>query len=925
MYNSVDPDTFQGKYMKDARNKVKSIRDAFLEGAVTASKNAATKKASAESAEAKSDNKKVKSQARAVSKITAEMTDAERYEKLKNKKITAPYDTGDIGIDLRAGMNGEGVMLYTLSHELAHEIKRVSEETFDALEKLVTKALVSGGYSIESLIEDQKRKLIAKGKDPISMGTEKFEALAREEMVADACMKFLASKNAIAEIKALRTENKGLWNALKKFFSKLFIRLNDRYKKVDPYSVEGLALANMRDNVVKPIRDIFFEGTKKIAEHNKAKTKTKSETTVKKSTASAKNTTSNGKIDTEMKQSGRYNGVDTNGKKRYNKSRTSYNSFATEAMKWAHSDRTIIGEQKFFSKNDKWVLLEKSDDGFVEMGSYTNKQRIVIKEEVNLHNEQLRNSTETAREIVREDIERYGRIVGSDLRYNGNAEWQRAGDDRGSSVHQGKSESNGVADNQGGESGGRSEIKRSSRDTTYLSAVKRGDTEAAQKMVEKAAKANGYTVRAYHGTARGDRVGNVFLTERSTSGPMAFFTSSKEIAQNYAKDKKDTSIAYDEEYDSYYTQFRVNRGGKSVSIPDLWYQLSFEEKARIREAAPHITFDDSAENIIYDKNAKHGVGGLDAYRINSNRGNMLRALVEEWLEDGNLYGEEKRFLDVLKLIGIDNVEYRDPDERHEKVYDTYLKLTNPFDTDLVNKEFVADFAKWYEQQDTSKYEQEYANADLWDKNGRSYEDVIEKLNSDIDNGTTHTWTSIPDFLTDYLKSKGYDSIKDKGGKNGGDSHIVYIPFTSEQIKSADTITYDDNGNVVPLSERFNSKKKDIRYSSRKSYSAGQVAAMKANLSHQKVYTKSSAMQLVKELAPKIRNRSFEALSDELWLGLNTYTSIEDKLAFASDTSEMFIEKMLVDTEVKNREWDEAVEKMAYIKHGMSYLADMHPT
>ena len=32
------------------------------------------------------------------------------------------------------------------------------------------------------------------------------------------------------------------------------------------------------------------------------------------------------------------------------------------------------------------------------------------------------------------------------------------------------------------------------------------------------------------------------------------------------------------------------------------------------------------------------------------------------------------------------------------------------------------------------------------------------------------------------------------------------------MKSADTITYDDNGEVIPLSERFDDSKTDIRYS-----------------------------------------------------------------------------------------------------------------
>jgi hypothetical protein len=33
----------------------------------------------------------------------------------------------------------------------------------------------------------------------------------------------------------------------------------------------------------------------------------------------------------------------------------------------------------------------------------------------------------------------------------------------------------------------------------------------------------------------------------------------------------------------------------------------------------------------------------------------------------------------------------------------------------------------------------------------------------------------------------------------------------EQIKLADSVTYDDNGKPIPLKDRFNSSKKDIRY------------------------------------------------------------------------------------------------------------------
>lgn len=52
-----------------------------------------------------------------------------------------------------------------------------------------------------------------------------------------------------------------------------------------------------------------------------------------------------------------------------------------------------------------------------------------------------------------------------------------------------------------------------------------------------------------------------------------------------------------------------------------------------------------------------------------------------------------------------------------------------------------------------------------------------------------------------------------GNKDGsGVQNDIYLAFSSEQIKSADPVTYDDDGNVIPLSQRFNSENDDIRYS-----------------------------------------------------------------------------------------------------------------
>ena len=69
----------------------------------------------------------------------------------------------------------------------------------------------------------------------------------------------------------------------------------------------------------------------------------------------------------------------------------------------------------------------------------------------------------------------------------------------------------------------------------------------------------------YHGTGRADRVGYYFDPNRATSGPMAYFTDNQEIAENYSKDKKDTSLDYDERYNDYHTQFRVKHNGEDIS------------------------------------------------------------------------------------------------------------------------------------------------------------------------------------------------------------------------------------------------------------------------------------------------------------------------------------------------------------------------
>ena len=74
-------------------------------------------------------------------------------------------------------------------------------------------------------------------------------------------------------------------------------------------------------------------------------------------------------------------------------------------------------------------------------------------------------------------------------------------------------------------------------------------------------------------------------------------------------------------------------------------------------------------------------------------------------------------------------------------------------------------------------------------------------------------------IANFAREQGYPGVKitdiyDNGGRGSeagrGDVYIFFNP--DQDVKSADPITYDDSGNVIPLTERFDSGNRDIRWS-----------------------------------------------------------------------------------------------------------------
>lgn len=107
---------------------------------------------------------------------------------------------------------------------------------------------------------------------------------------------------------------------------------------------------------------------------------------------------------------------------------------------------------------------------------------------------------------------------------------------------------------------------------------------------------------------------------------------------------------------------------------------------------------------------------------------------------------------------------------------------------------------------------------LFDKN-RLRALMVNKANQilRINTETMNTTREIAKFA----QEQGYNSvvfknIRDNGGMNSDIDYDevadIYVIFNPNSIKSADAVTYDDNGNVIPLSERFKDDNNDIRYS-----------------------------------------------------------------------------------------------------------------
>ena len=136
---------------------------------------------------------------------------------------------------------------------------------------------------------------------------------------------------------------------------------------------------------------------------------------------------------------------------------------------------------------------------------------------------------------------------------------------------------------------------------------------------------------------------------------------------------------------------------------------------------------------------------------------------------------------------------------NEKPY--YVRIDNPLQFDNQQRT-LAQWQKWFKKNGITNvaFDSSIAMDSL---KGGKYESGVYYTPIELFN-MNYSWNEDGN-LTERIRAAGYD------GMRWDFDEKAWVPFNSEYIKSADPITYDDQGNVIPLSERFNPNNPDIRY------------------------------------------------------------------------------------------------------------------
>ena len=212
------------------------------------------------------------------------------------------------------------------------------------------------------------------------------------------------------------------------------------------------------------------------------------------------------------------------------------------------------------------------------------------------------------------------------------------------------------------------------------------------------------------------------------------------------------------------------------------------------------------------------------------------------------------------------------------------------------------------------------------------EDILTTRRLDRRNSVVAPYVSFARTFTSSLIENGYDSVVVQHGKNDYEVAV----FDNKMIKAADPVTYDDNGNVIPLSERFNAKEEDIRFSLADTESVDKtkvrsVSSLEKRLAHAKAQLKLT--KGVEVNADRIKSLSRKILRQyESKYNLDTFAeNLEKVFRYVANTPEPDLDyvyeslnsvsKAALLQSVTKVEDTRAADLKAYFKGKTIYISD----
>ena len=176
------------------------------------------------------------------------------YTNEKGERITANgwYDpkTGDIHIDINAGQNGEGVMLFTAAHELTHFIRQWSPAKFKVLADFLMAEYGKKGVPVAELVRAQQDLARRQGRK-ISYDT------AYEEMIADSMQTMLSDGAVVEKLAKLANKDKSLVEKMKEKLDELVKAIKREYAGMTPYAKEGRYGAMVDE--AERLQELFYD------------------------------------------------------------------------------------------------------------------------------------------------------------------------------------------------------------------------------------------------------------------------------------------------------------------------------------------------------------------------------------------------------------------------------------------------------------------------------------------------------------------------------------------------------------------------------------------------------------------------------------------------------------------------------------------